>query len=131
MTDHLTRRFGYTIAAVQLGAGLTGCILGASHFAGVSYHPAKELLRFLPGDPSTWWSGLLAVLGAVAIAVLAAHHDRAIRAVFALLCFYWTFWALLWAAAWTQPGSGAWAPWIALVCVVGNARPVVTRSLAD
>ncbi len=129
---HLTRRYAYTVALVQLCAGLSGIILGASHFAGVSYKPATKLLSFLPGAPSAWWSGLLATLALAAILVLRFHNDSRVRSVFALLTGYWVFWALLWTAAWFQKGpAGPWAPWLALMCVVGNSRPVLTATLAE
>lgn len=130
MTIHhqtLTRRFAQILACVQLGAGLTGIIL-ASRFGGVSYRPARDLLDFLPDNPGTWWSALLAVL---ALGALVALHfrSRAARTMFALLCGYWTFWIVIWAYAWSSPGSGPWAPWLALMCVVGNARPVIAPTL--
>ena len=129
--SHLTRRFAYAVAAVQLGAAIAGIILGASHFAGVTYQPARDWLSWLPGDPSYWWSGLLGGLALAALAVLRFGTDRHTRSVFALLSAYWVWWTVLYALAWPNPASGPWAPWLALMCVVGNARPVIARTLAS
>lgn len=124
----LTRRFAYIVAGTQLGAGVTGVIL-SSNFATVSYRPARELLSFLPGNPGLWWSGLLAILAFAALVGLVAKSAHT-RTAFALLCGYWGFWTALYAAAWFTPGAGPWAPWLALMCVVGNARPVVAPKLS-
>lgn len=123
----LTRRFAFTVALVQLGAGITGLMLADTRFRGSTYQPAKQLLSFLPGDPGYWWSGLLLILSAAAVVLLCARSSSA-RTAFALLCGYWTFWAVLYAWAWPSPGSGPWAPWLAAMCAVGNARPVVTHT---
>lgn len=127
----LTRRFAYTVAGVQLGASITGLVLGASHFAGVSYQPARDAFGWLPGDPSTWWSIILGVLAAFGLVALRFGNARLCRWAFALLAAYWVWWTVLYALAWPNPGSGPWAPWLALMCVVGNARPVVARSLVS
>jgi hypothetical protein len=131
---HLTRKFAYVVALVQFAAGVSGIIMGASHFTSSSYQPAhhwvKDVLR-LPGDPSMWWSGLLAGLAVIAIVALRLGTDRVGRSAFALLAAYWVWWMVLYALALHTPGSGPWAPWLALMCVVGNARPVVARTLAQ
>lgn len=130
-TSHLTRQFAYVVATVQLGAAATGLILGASHFAGVTYRPARDWAQWLPGDPSYWWSGTLAVLALAALVALRFAADRPARYVFALLATYWTWWTVLYALSWPNGSSGPWAPWFALMCVVGNARPVIARTLAS
>jgi hypothetical protein len=124
----LTRRFAQIVAGTQLGAGITGIILSANFNANVSYKPARELLSFLPGRPGLWWSALLALLALTALVALAAKSSHT-RTVFSLLCGYWGFWTVLYAAAWFTPGAGPWAPWVALMCVVGNSRPVVAPTL--
>lgn len=126
----LTRRFAYTVAAVQAGAAVTGLLFGDVRFRSTTYAPAREFLAFLPGNPSTWWSVLLALLAAGALIVLRFGSDRATRRMFALLAAYWVWWVVLYACAWPNPGAGPWAPWLAAMCVVGNARPVIARTLA-
>jgi hypothetical protein len=119
----LTRQFAYIVAGIQLGAGVTGMIL-SDRFSGPSYKPARDLLGHLPRGPGIWWSALLTLLAVAALVMLRFRHQH-VRTAFAFLCGYWGFWLILWTAAWSQPGSGPWAPWIALMCIAGNARPVV------
>lgn len=126
----LTRRFAYTVAGVQLSAAVTGLLFGDVRFRGTTYAPARQFLSWLPGNPSTWWSVLLAVLATTAILVLRFGSDRATRRAFAFLASYWVWWTILYACAWPNHTAGPWAPWLAAMCVIGNARPVIARTLA-
>jgi hypothetical protein len=128
----LTRRYAYMVAGLELGAAVTGLLLPASHFQGASYAPADRLLGHLvPGTPSIWWSWLLVVLAVAALGSIHLRNDRWTRHFFAALCSWWVFWAVLYAAAWSNPTSGPWGPWIAAIAVVGNSRPVIAPSLSD
>lgn len=130
----LTRRYAYLVAAAELGAGVTGLILPDSHFHGISYAPADRLVTHflhLPGDPSTWWSWLIVILAAAALFAIYHRNDSWTRTCFAALCGWWVFWAILYAAAWGNPNSGPWGPWLALIAAVGNSRPVIARPLSD
>jgi hypothetical protein len=129
-----TRRYAYLVAAGDLGAAVTGLILPRSHFQNVTYEPAARLVTrglHLPGDPSVWWSWLFFALSVTALTALYRRHDRWTRRCFTALCAWWLFWVFLYAAAWHNPGSGPWSPWLALIAVIGNSRPVIAPSLSD
>jgi hypothetical protein len=130
----LTRRYAYMVAGFEFGAAVTGLVLPASHFQGVSYNPADRVIRsvfHLPGNPSTWWSWLLVILSVTALVSIYLRNDRWTRHAFAALCGWWVFWVVLYAAAWHNPGAGPWGPWLAGIAVVGNSRPVIAPSLSD
>jgi hypothetical protein len=130
----LTRRYANMVASLELGAAITGLILPTSHFHGVSYTPAARFVKdvlHLPGDPSTWWSWLLVTFSVAALVSIHLRNDRWTRHFFAALCSWWVFWAVLYAAAWSNPTSGPWGPWLAAIAVVGNSRPVIAPSLSD
>jgi hypothetical protein len=125
----MTRRFAFIVACSELGAGVTGVAL-SYRFSGPSYKPARELLSGLPGNAGLYWSGLLVVLSLWALWALLRKSASA-RTPFAFLMGYWSFWLVLWSVAMATPGSGPWAPFTALIWMVGNARPVVAPTLRD
>lgn len=124
----LTQRYAMVVAALQLGAGLTGFITPASHYSGIAYEPARRLLTFLPGEPSKWWTGLLTVFAAAAVLSILARNQKHARTAFALLCGYWVFWAVIFATSFVQsPTGGPLATWLVLITIVGDSRPVLAR----
>lgn len=124
----LTRRYAIGVAALQLTAGIVGLSSGASHFSAASYQPAKNMLGFLPGDPSRWWCAILVILSSAAIFAVITRRSVLARNVFALLCGYWMFWAVIFIVAFaTNPTGGPLAPWLALITIVGDSRPVLGR----
>lgn len=133
-TKPLAWRYAYAVAWFNVAAAVTGLILPVSHFHNSTYTPARRLVSdglHLPGDPSTWWSWLFVTLAVSALLAIYLRNDRWTRNCCAALCGWWVFWAVLYAAAWRNPTSGPWAPWLALIVLTGTSRPVVAPSLVD
>lgn len=125
----LTRRFGFFVALINLGMGITGLCFGPSHFKGHAYEPATKFLHWLPGHPSTWWTALLVAIAIAELIALATRLNLAMRITFAFGSIFWVWWTVSFALAYEHPGAGPWAPWLAAMCALGNARPVAASKL--
>lgn len=80
---------------------------------------AYAVARLFPGGMDTW--GILTIILAAWLAYNLCHPRRKAFAPFGVLCFYWTFWAYLFAhAAFTTPAATAAGP--AFTLVMGAAH---------
>ena len=127
---NLAQKFAYTVSILNIGAGLSGLLLGKSHFSGKVYKPLLHYFRFLPGhNPSAWWCCLLLLMASISFIALILRHDLWIRISFAILSGFWFWWSGVYFSFYPNHTSGPWGPWLTLVVVVGTSRPCFTKTL--
>jgi hypothetical protein len=122
----LTLRYATIVALGDLGAGCTGMLFWR-RFNGNSYKPALQLFGSIP-YPGLCWAALLVGLSLTALVALAVRSPY-MRTAFALLMGFWGFWAVVWWYALIAGDGGPWGPWLALIAILGNSRPVVAPTL--
>jgi hypothetical protein len=52
MSPSMTRTYAVMVAGLEGCAGISGLVLGETHFTGPTYAPARHILGFIPGNPS-------------------------------------------------------------------------------